>query len=960
MKESIAVFLDSGLQTFFVPLIKPDNFPGKLPPGTPDSLVEACEKIDQFEVPEATRQDLLKREADMESDGPGGRKSFFSYSKIAEPYYIRYRLGRKVWTLPNGSHFYLLGLWLLVETNTSAQDGNAHGVVAFDRGYVYQKDIPLTDEEQKAFEEEARKGLPYHTAKSPYIPCPDGKYLQLKCFPSLDLGKFELEVIVRKPVADPCEVDLVLDVGNTRSAGLLFNHEGQGTFPPDQFRSRFKVLRLDPDPASGEYDSINDVNAGIAESWMVLHELEHQTYRKGDESKAPDFLQKQYVDIVVDKIKPFLGKTRFEFKSGSITERIPQMFMKLSPVIIGQAARQQFNEVYTSKLVEMGLRLQQSSPKRYFWDDTQSPSDWCMILNEWDPSYTKDPEKASRAPVVQGEMFRFISPDGKILELSKDIDPADRPSAYPDKGARYPRQSTLTWFLLHLLERANSQINRTFASGAAFVPHRLRKVLMTYPSGWTESEIEAYRERCNEALNIFSTANVYHGLENKELCLEMVKSENSPDEAVAGQLPFVFSEILRYPGQTANDWISTIGKMRDGQASVRIMNFDIGGGTTDISIIEYRDRNETQGVAQTVLSTRLLFKDGQSIAGDDLLRQIIEKLILGPLSELHGIPTLGGEDLGKTVVQRFSIAPTDDAEAAVRSRVTRTCLIPLAIYCLSHSGQQGLRFSARDAGINQNNWEQFQKFLNADPQALPHDSARFACDPSILNGLMENTFSGLFENCAMYASAYDIDLLVFSGKTSEQSYIREMAEKYIPLSTERLIFARSFKPGNWYPFLDANGFIKDAKTVTVVGAALYYALSQGFITNWTVRQEPSTEEVRYDWGEWTAIRGVKKSCLLPKDQDEVTVPLLPNSILARRQNICSTPEPVYKLVRKDGQGGNDPIEVTLRRVSTPACEKLELVDSPNGAVSGFELKLWPSAEGNAEFWQESGVFKNIG
>ena len=49
-----------------------------------------------------------------------------------------------------------------------------------------------------------------------------------------------------------------------------------------------------------------------------------------------------------------------------------------------------------------------------------------------------------------------------------------------------------------------------------------------------------------------------------------------------------------------------------------MLNFDIGGGTTDISVIEYMDENETASSAQNMLVTRLLFKDGQALAGDDL------------------------------------------------------------------------------------------------------------------------------------------------------------------------------------------------------------------------------------------------------------------------------------------------------------------------------------------------------
>ena len=174
-----------------------------------------------------------------------------------------------------------------------------------------------------------------------------------------------------------------------------------------------------------------------------------------------------------------------------------------------------------------------------------------------------------------------------------------------------------------------AQANDSFSDSLSFVPRRFRKVLVTYPSGWTDREVETYRKCCEDALDIFSAVNVRNGV-SSPLRLELVKREQSPDEAVAGQLPFLFSETIRYPGQTVGDWIATMGRHRGGEDSadtIRVMNFDIGGGTTDISILEYRDCGQA-GTGINDLSNKLLFKDGQSLAGDDLLKRIIEKVIL--------------------------------------------------------------------------------------------------------------------------------------------------------------------------------------------------------------------------------------------------------------------------------------------------------------------------------------------
>ena len=955
---TFVIFLDSGLQKKFYPLYKSMNFPtlGKNPP---KSLVEALGMVESSTASATDEEksflfDLF--ETPLEGLGDD-KKSLFSYQTSIQEKCVRYRFGRRHWSLPNGIQVDLHGIWVQIETNTSGQNAN-DGPVCFDRGYFYQKNA-LTEKEKEEFSADKNENRASRGGETHYVPMHEGQELDLD-FPIAGLTNLKLPLAVRKPTSDPHDIDLVLDLGNTRSAGLLFEHLGKEVFSPEEFCAKFKVLRLAPDPDSGEYGDLGDVESGVADSWMVLHAMDSQAFRGRNAPKSPDFLQREFKELEF-KQEGFLRK-KWKLTGGYVVERVPQMFMQLSPVLIGRAAHQQFNDPYTRKLVALGHRIQQSSPKRYYWDDTPVESDWCMILNEWDPMRDDDPSDDVQAPTVQGEMYRFIRADGTLdPDLSREIPPHERPCPYPDK-ARYPRQSTLTWFLLHILERANSQSDGTFRSGADFRPHRLGKVLITYPSGWTSAEVDAYHARCKEALDIYSETHVYKGTKSP-FRLEMVERKDSPDEAVAGQLPFVFSEIIRYPSQTAGDWIAAVGKKRGTETTVRILNFDIGGGTTDISIIEYKDRNPGGASGYTDLSTKLLFKDGQAIAGDDLLKKIVEEVILTPLAESRrGKPFSSGDDLGQHILDSFSQASTDPKITAQRSRIVRTCLIPLATYCLVHSGEKGLRFSAKKAGITVDNWNEFVvEFLGADDRAIAYDADLFSFEPSRLRTLMEETFLDLFRNCAMYTTAYDVDLLVFSGKTSEQECVRDMARRYLPISAERMIFARSFKPGDWYPFRDKDGYIQDAKTVTVVGAALYYALVNGLVRGWTLHRENSEEKTRNEWGEHTAIHRTVPVVALPKEMDEVTLPLLPNSHIDRRQNLCSTPEPVYLFRRVKGEDRNEPVRVTLRRVPDASGEKLEIAAVEGEDASNFELKLWPCADGlGPSFWQETGTFRNLG
>lgn len=946
----IKVFLDSGLQKTFIPLRKPTNYTD-LPKNVqiPESLQKALDEIDSYDtiIPDNTKNTL-----DQMFNGAAKRdwKCFVPY--------LRARFGQKIWHLKNGLEVRLNGIWFMIETNTSAQDANQHQT-KYDRGYFYQSNGLSEDEKAKIIDAK-KKNISYSGGESHYIPLQQNATLPLAISfgdETIDFGELGFELAIITPGGEIRDVDVILDLGNTRTAGLLFDHMGNQTFNANNFKQLFKVLRIKPDPASGEYDSLDDVEAGITPSWIVLHQLEHQTYLNKNDSKHPGLLQTELRNIdVTEETKGFIFKKTEYNVTGDVCQRIPQMFTQLSPVLLGDQAERVFNLPYARAMISVGAKLQQSSPKRYYWDDTKGNIWWNMLLNEWDKSYDENPANATALPTLQGEMLRFIHSNGTILDLSQEREPADQPNPYPTQPA-YPKQSTLTWFLLHILERAYAQTNSAFAKGANFIPHRLRKVLITYPSGWTNDEIDRYRERCQEALNIFSQTNVYHGV-NSEFRLEMIPREHTPDEAVAGQLPFVFSEIIRYPGQTAANWISLVGKKRQGTDTVRIMNFDIGGGTTDISVVEYKDLNQaSSGVNLNLLSTTLLFKDGQTLAGDNLVKKIIEKVILGGLIKTRGsVP-----GLVKNIMQRFTTTFTNRQDEAVRCRIVRTCLIPLATKCLTELGQENVKFSAQQAGINKNNWDEFLSFIDVQEEALPFTREDFSFNSSDINELMEQLFAPLFKNCAMYAAAYDIDLLIFSGKPSELPYIRTMAKRYIPIDDSRIIFAREFKAGDWYPFTDDKGYIKDAKTVTVVGSALYYALSNGLISGWKISATKNISE-RNEWGQLAAMKSPTKTVFLGKGEEETEITLLPNTIIARRQNKCSSPEPVYKFIRRDDTPFNDPVSIRLKRMITEDGDSLILmaVNGNEEDVGNYELKLWPCESDNGiNFWQEQGIFANI-
>src|SRR5580658_7252729 len=159
--------------------------------------------------------------------------------------------------------------------------------------------------------------------------------------------------------ADPVDVDLIVDLGNTRTVALLLENPGQEGIP---FCRRVKVLRFIPrgcpfTPAHTlpEPGKANDDYA-IIDSWLLLH-------RPVFASREPPFSDQ----------KVFEQWEREANGSGPEAVRLrhlPQSFVELSPALIGggkspEGAARTFSQVR----LDTDARFYLSSPKRYAWDE---------------------------------------------------------------------------------------------------------------------------------------------------------------------------------------------------------------------------------------------------------------------------------------------------------------------------------------------------------------------------------------------------------------------------------------------------------------------------------------------------------------------------------------------------------------------------------------------------------------
>ena len=80
-------------------------------------------------------------------------------------------------------------------------------------------------------------------------------------------------------------------------------------------------------------------------------------------------------------------------------------------------------------------------------------------------------------------------------------------------------------------------------------------------------------------------------------------------------------------------YVSDINEVQDylkEKNAVRIASIDIGGGTTDVMVCEYSRDPDAHIV---VLSPDPLFWEGFNLAGDDIVKSIVERVVLPPIAE---------------------------------------------------------------------------------------------------------------------------------------------------------------------------------------------------------------------------------------------------------------------------------------------------------------------------------------
>jgi hypothetical protein len=682
------------------------------------------------------------------------------------------------------------------------------------------------------------------------------------------------------------DVDLIVDLGNTRTIALLLEDHGAVAQTAD-FSARAHAVRFLPRRLSF---SLRDARENVDEyslidSWILVH-------RTGFANLEPPASNA--------KIRPFVARVGSEEIHARLLD---QRFASLCPVLVGGGRAPTGASKTLARAVladdQQAPRFYLSSPKRYAWDDASIGSVdqfWEQIPNEYDVD-------AGQFKPMDGLIRTLMHPDGQQFDLpistlaSGTILPFDNANIPP----KYPRRDTVCWFALGIIEAAVRQMNACdFLDGKSRpkVVRRLRNVRVTYPSGWTGEEREAYLGQWRRATQLYAAAHCANPLPIPDGGEGPSLVSRNLDEAVSSQLPILNAE-LRNLGHDATTWMDLFGP----QGHVTVMNIDIGGGTTDVAVIRYTATDVgTRGGA--ALKPELLFKDGYTTAGDILVKRIIETVVLPVwLGSRGGGNFVGNREARDIVVRLLTSAhqnPVNNYLPGAMSRlgrIVRLVFVPLAnsiLRRITMTEQDGaaairpfrvdevadstsirelnsivLQLIARHCDLNGwgkhkapdlrrlRNPAAFRQWFDAiwnRPESwgdLPfRPDAEIASSLDSLNGCVSSVFSAMIADLADVVVENDCNLVIVSGKPSELPQIRRLVARELPLPAQRIVEVNNFPVGTGYPadFVES-GRIRDAKTVTVAGAALFQDILNGNTGGFQlVEEERRQTSATYNWG----------------------------------------------------------------------------------------------------------------
>jgi hypothetical protein len=488
-----------------------------------------------------------------------------------------------------------------------------------------------------------------------------------------------------------------------------------------------------------------------------------------------------------------------------------------------------------------------SSPKRYLWDSKPQQKDWEFVTLNGE-------EGKNRLVQIKG-ISEQLNSDGSLNATGE---------GGIDKF--YSRKALMTFGLLEILAQAKMQINSyefRHRWSEENKPRRIGRIIVTCPTAMSRVEQIALRRCAEDAaiiLDRFYAGTYYEEIDEKEArkSVQVIPSVKNLmnteerkewiyDEATCSQFVYLFAELAKRYRVDKNpnnckEYFDFYGKMRkdlDGYSkkSLTVGSVDIGAGTTDVMIAAYK----YDDTGQCTLTPVPLFWESFYIAGDDLMKNLIRKLVIeGELAAIQKqLVKTGKSDIARLILDFFAPdnARQDVERRQIRSEFNLQVSVPVVSRFLELLNENKvekatLTFDDIFADNKPTNrvLNHFAKHFGFSVKDL-----QWSYDKDTISKIVVSTFDTLVGKIATVLSYYGCDIVLLSGRPTSLKPLSDLFLKYYAVSPNRLITLNNYRIGTWYPFQDGKGYFKDAKSIVAVGAMIgNYASTRGSLDGFSL------------------------------------------------------------------------------------------------------------------------------
>jgi hypothetical protein len=645
-----------------------------------------------------------------------------------------------------------------------------------------------------------------------------------------------------------------------------------------------------------------------------------------------------------------------------------------------------------------------SSPKRFLWDDIPHKQEWEFVQLEGETAKSIYIEGISEQLNTDGSLntdgnggilmhysrkalmtFAFL----EILAQAKmQINSYEQRSHWGNESM--PRR--INWIIVTCptaMSRVEQIALRKCAEDAAIMLRRFFE--NTYYSEIDEKEARA-------DVQVIPSA--------KKLSTKEERTEWIYDEATAAQFVFLYAEIRERYLKNVKDYFDFYGKIRNDLAdynkkSLTIGSVDIGAGTTDVMIAIYKYDDAAE---QCVLTPTPLFWESFYKAGDDLLKELIHQLVIeGKYSPIEKRLIA----LNKNPVELMQPFLGTDNGVSFRNRQLRSDFnlqvsVPIISYFFELLKQNRIESRILSYSDIFSNNLPTQTVLTHFKQhfGFEFESLQWQYEKKIVVAIVEKAFDSLINKISSLFSYYACDIVLLSGRPTSLKPLSDLFLKHYAISPNRLKSMNDYRVGRWYPedkrypFIDGNGKFINPKSIITTGAMIGQIAENGGLNGFSLNLKELKEKLlptTHFFGKLNEQLAFTETIISPKN-NRVTIDIssLPFRIGVRQLDIPAYPSrPFYTLNFNDYKledlikgrlenesdvnavqigvnaekakiGKKMPLKVTIERDMNEDIEGLqieEIVDKDGNSINRNFFSLQVQSMNEVEsFWLDSGVF----